>query len=670
MDVTGTQGNDVSHGTTRDDYLDFSQGGNDTVQGRAGNDNFYLGAAFNAHDSLNGGAGFDTLQLDGSYAGANALVMDGSTIKDFEKIVLDAGNSYTLTTNDGNVAPGTTLTVDASQLGASDTITFNGRYETDGHFSFVGGAGDNHLNGGNQSDIFDLTDASQYKVNGYFGNDTFDLGATLVSSDQVIGNRGTDVVMLDGDYTGAHALTFGSTTMLTVETLQLAGGHSYDLTTNDATVAAGATLEVDASALHAGDTLTFDGSAETNGRFIFVAGQGTYNLTGSVTPADIGGHDYFYFGANFNNADRVDAGSGTDHLVLEGNYSGATALTLSAGAMADIEVVALRGAHDYDITSATDQVYGLNTAPVTFTAFGLGTNNSFHLDDSLDTQVMDRVFCGEGTYDISVGSFAKNLIAFGGSFNSNDVVHGNTGMDTLGLNGDFTAASLDASYTGSNALTFGANQLSSIEILGVTGGYNYNITMNDGNVAAGETLTIEAAGYSVYAGGRDNEVVLPGLGATDKLTFNGAAENDGHFVIDSGAGADSLTGGALSDTFVYNDGIALSGATRDTIHQFDFSNDIIKFSAVTGIDTAVTTGSASTATIDTDLTNLFGAGNADQLSAHHAVLFTADSGNLAGDTFLIVDGDGVAGYTAGHDLVIQLASPLHIADIGTSNFIG
>jgi hypothetical protein len=49
------------------------------------------------------------------------------------------------------------------------------------------------------------------------------------------------------------------------------------------------------------------------------------------------------------------------------------------------------------------------------------------------------------------------------------------------------------------------------------------------------------------------------------------------------------------------------------------------------------------------------------------VLFTADSGNLAGRTFLVVDTNGTAGYQHG-DLVVLLS---HADDsaISTSDFV-
>jgi hypothetical protein len=67
------------------------------------------------------------------------------------------------------------------------------------------------------------------------------------------------------------------------------------------------------------------------------------------------------------------------------------------------------------------------------------------------------------------------------------------------------------------------------------------------------------------------------------------------------------------------------------------------------------TGALSTATFDTDM----GAAMAGVLNPNGAVLFTASSGDLAGHLFLAVDQNGVAGYQAGQDFVIEFVnSPL------------
>ena len=67
--------------------------------------------------------------------------------------------------------------------------------------------------------------------------------------------------------------------------------------------------------------------------------------------------------------------------------------------------------------------------------------------------------------------------------------------------------------------------------------------------------------------------------------------------------------------------------------------------------------------------DLAAAVNAGHLAGHQAVLFTPAAGGLAGETFLVVDVNGVAGYQAGADLVIDLHHPLHIASFGPADFI-
>ena len=155
---------------------------------------------------------------------------------------LAAGHSYDLTTNDATVAAGKTLIVDARPLGAGDHLTFDGSAETDGRFNITGGAGDNHVTGGAQDDAFDLTLGGTDTAYGGGGDDYVLMGAFLDSGDTIDG--GTEVnlqdsVYLAGDYSGANAVVFSPTTMTSIERIWFGSGYSYDLTTDDATVAAG-----------------------------------------------------------------------------------------------------------------------------------------------------------------------------------------------------------------------------------------------------------------------------------------------------------------------------------------------------------------------------------------------------------------------------------------------
>ena len=60
---------------------------------------------------------------------------------------------------------------------------------------------------------------------------------------------------------------------------------------------------------------------------------------------------------------------------------------------------------------------------------------------------------------------------------------------------------------------------------------------------------------------------------------------------------------------------------------------------------------------------------AAQLAAGHAVLFKPDSGNYVGHLFLIVDGNGIAGYQNNEDYVIDLQNAVHLKNLDAGDFI-
>ena len=157
-------------------------------------------------------------------------------------------------------------------------------------------------------------------------------------------------------------------------------------------------------------------------------------------------------------------------------------------------------------------------------------------------------------------------------------------------------------------------------------------------------------------------VVLTGTSTANTLV--GGAGND---VITGLGRNDTLTGAGGADTFVYT---AVSDSTSrgyDTITDFTASADLIDlWFQVTGVDTAITSGSLSPFTMDSNLASAVGAA---KLGAHHAVLFTPNAGMLSGKTFLIVDANGVAGYQANADLVILLGNGSSLAGLTAADFV-
>ena len=51
------------------------------------------------------------------------------------------------------------------------------------------------------------------------------------------------------------------------------------------------------------------------------------------------------------------------------------------------------------------------------------------------------------------------------------------------------------------------------------------------------------------------------------------------------------------------------------------------------------------------------------------MIFTPTSGTLAGNTFLVIDANGVAGYQPGADFVIQLTNVVNLTNLSTWNFL-
>jgi Ca2+-binding RTX toxin-like protein len=308
--VLGGSGNDTITGNDADNLFNLRLGGVDNVNGGLGNDGFVFGATLTAADVVDGGAGTgDQVGLQGNYAG---LTLGAGNLTNIESLVLLPGSdtrfgdlsgalySYNLTTVDANVTAGQLFTVNWNTLRAGENVTFNGSAETNGSFLTYGGLGADSITGGTQLDGF------------YFGPGRF--GAT----DVLTGGTGNDQLGLQGDYSGINAVTFGSGQLTSIDTLVLLSGadtrfgggglqYNYSLTMNDANVAAGQTMIVNANTLRSNEVLTFAGTAETNGSFTVYAGAGAdhvsggsgndsiYGQGGADTLTGGGGFDLFYY---------------------------------------------------------------------------------------------------------------------------------------------------------------------------------------------------------------------------------------------------------------------------------------------------------------------------------------------------------------------------------------
>jgi Ca2+-binding RTX toxin-like protein len=645
----------------------FGQNGNDVLNGGADNELFDGGAG---NDKINGGGGSDTA----SYADATGGVKVDLSITTAQAIGGGAGIDTLVSIEN----------VEGSKF--NDTLK--------------GTSGDNTIilsDGGN-----DIALAGD-------GNDVIVMGGALTAADKIDGGAGIDKVTLDGDY--AAGVTFLSTTMIHVEALSLAAGHSYTLTPNNATVAAGQTLTVDGSQLGAADTLTFNGSVETDGKFVILGGAGNDTLTsgagddtlsggagddilvapkgGNDTISGGDGNDTIKLGAFLTAADKIDGGSGADQAWITGDYSGG--LTFSATTMVNVETLVLGSGYSYTLTTSNATVAAGQTLTVDGSALGASAVLTFNGSAETDGKLVilggagnDTLTSGAGDDTLSGGAGDDTLIAPKGG---NDTIAGGDGNDTIRMGAFLTAADhIDggsgadqAWLTGNYAhgLTFSATTMINVETLVLGSGYSYTLTTNDATVAAGQTLTVD--GSTLKAG--------------DVLVFDGSAETDGRFSVLGGAGNDVLTGGKGSDTltggdgndtligggggdvlsggsghnsFVYDAVADATGPGFDTISQFNVKTDTIDlWFQVTGLDHTVSGGALTQGSFDADLAAALGA---SQLHAGHAVLFAPTSGDYVGETFLVVDANGIAGYQAGQDLVIAFDHTAHLDHFKLANF--
>ncbi|HLL31090.1 MAG TPA: M10 family metallopeptidase C-terminal domain-containing protein, partial [Allosphingosinicella sp.] len=232
-------------------------------------------------------------------------------------------------------------------------VTIENAIGGSGNDRLTGNAANNRLEGNAGNDTFYLWfGGGDDTALGGSGNDVFFFGGTFTSADVVRGGADSDILVLQGAY-GALALT-GNVTE--IEGISLLGGNNmnfgepgtnrydYSITTHDSNFAAGLQVKINGAALLEGEDFTFDGSAETDAKFVVYGGRGKDTLTGGL------GNDIFFFDAGrFASGDTVNGGSGYDGMFLRGNYTIDFNAPGYTGLFTSIENLTL--------TSATDERY-------------------------------------------------------------------------------------------------------------------------------------------------------------------------------------------------------------------------------------------------------------------------------------------------------------------------
>lgn len=289
-------------------------------------------------------------------------------------------------------------------------------------------------------------------------------------------------------------------------------------------------------------------------------------------------------------------------------------------------------------------------------------NGSSASDHLLGYSGNDLFRLDNGGADSVDGGKGADTFQMRASFGTTDQIDGGRGVDTLRLNADYF-------------LFFTPEMMANVEVIQLTQGKDYVLHFVSGNVGKGgltvDGSTLHAGSLEVYmdggnrgfsAIGGDKGDVFVGGGGKDEFAGGGAGDR-----LEGGGGADVLTGGTGQDVFVFGSSHDTTGPHFDTIRDFNGAVDEIALNySLAGLDTAVNSGALTHDNFNNDLET---AVNGSALGALHAVLFTPDSGDFAGDTFLVIDKNNVAGFQSGKDFVIFFEDTSKLDTFGLEDFI-
>jgi len=556
----------------------------DTLVGTTGGDTFTAGyttasgMTFQSNDSVDGGAGDDSL----------------------------------------NITVGTTGTAQAGSLTNVETV--KGTFSAAGTISLLGATGVTSVNASGSTAAAVMSNLSADVANltmentGQNATFTYQAAAVSGSSDSAtltLSNVTAGTVTVAAIETINIASTNGPNvlTVLTAAaatTLNISGDQTLDLgNANDAATT------IDANGMTAALTVISDNAADTT--ITGGAGNDSITLTGTaaaVETIDAGaGNDTITYTANLGAADTINGGDDTDTLVSTDTLLAALTVPTTGALITNIESVTISDESATALTLAKIQA-GITTLTLGNTGDGTAGND---ITDAANT------ITGEaGSLTVNLGGkAAANAATLENTLTINDTGEATTDSLTInntainsstGVNLNLAGGTADGTFLigGYESVTFntGSGSGNTEQDLGditinpdtVTTDVSLTITGNnalDLNVAGVVTnstgvLTINASGMKAQAAGTTTfEIATTSQGTAGTAVITGSEGEDiivvGNFAstINGGAGTDALTGGTAADTIsggAGNDTLTGSGG-NDTINGDDGDDTLVATTA-------------------------------------------------------------------------------------------
>ena len=649
--ITGSSGNDS--------FIVGISGGNESINAGAGTDRIRFAGNFNTSDTVDGGAGTDTLAVLAANI-ANATTPTTYNVTNVETIeVTDAlaaatytptntsatavtfnitgntGNTGTIILTNASGAPGGTaaaLTTGAPTingpagtlsvgLGAAAGANTLGAIAHDLTFNDTGIATNDSLTVTNNARA--VTTPAQ--VNVYAAKNITDNGYETLTftTGTVAGTQNTfGTITMNPDaggtstlkFSGANGVTAGIITANIIDASALtASGSGSTNTTAALFMVTGSTAQTitgsggwDVIYGNAGSASSIDGGAGNDsitggsGNDTILGGDGADTLVAGAGNDSIvagAGNDTIVMGANLAAGDVINGGDGTDTMTLS------AAATAGAGTISGIEIIS------YSASVTQDMIQFLNGGVTTVRSSGDAANTDVSITGAQDDLVNFIIGANSRTPSITrlVNSQTTGNVL---NLQFEDGISGLTLTTPSIANEDIVTIGKTAGSTAAVTHALGTVTATDLKTLNITGNNNHTMTLS-GETKLATVNASAATGTLSILGGNSivNETVTGPLGTAMTVvsgsgndSITGGNANDS---ISGGSGADTLIGGSGDDTLVGGKGAdsIVGGDGNDTFSAvgmdaiFDLNGSLVSAGAIVNLgSTSVTAANVVTAT--------------------------------------------------------------------------